>query len=321
MNGWRIGGPFIVKIAFTVLVAAILSGFAVRNLESFRHKALPRFSMLRVWPDKAVMESRVTLERVNIHLPDFAALAAMNRNSGNSRGQLENYLRYYQYLTDAMPDRFDAHLAQGYCEYYVGRYSDAERSFLKALVLRSDHFWTYYDLGMMYFNGRVYPAALKYLNRAIELARSFDPAILSRSKVFLDIIRQDAEVNPLGNVRAALRDLYQANVISLFVMKDYAGARDMAEKGLKDMGGDDVDLMGLSGIVALELHDLQGAFDRLNDALQIAPQRGAENFFLAICLKGRGDEDGARQHYQKAQAAGFALERFLGDVQFPLKLY
>ena len=124
-------------------------------------------SYLFIDHNKIVLKTLNTLMPSSEDLSDF-----VNHPAQMDHQKLEDILIYYKYLYMIMgSDTFEKPAAcgmVGYAYYYLG---DEKRSidyFLKSVKFFDRSFWTYYDLGVIYYNKEHYQQAMYYFSLAKE---------------------------------------------------------------------------------------------------------------------------------------------------------
>ena len=311
-----------IKACLGIIILALLAFWGFSESRIFAQRVLPRLGNFRIWPDERVVQKRVMVERVNIHIPDFGQLAKVI--SGKSVGTRNEEvllagIKYFKFITDWAPDHFDAYVVRGVCEYDLGNYAEAEEALKRALVLQSNYFWSYYDLGMLYFNSGVYQAARGFLEGALARVGSYDAKVLMESKVFSDLLRADEDRPSGSEMVSALRNLHMAVAASCFILGDYACAEESSDAGRKMMGGPD--FLVLSGVASFQRGDDIRAVKFLTEAIAKDPSSGAAHFFLALSSRRMKDEAGFMVHYRKSMDLGFDPKKFLAGIKFPLRVY
>ena len=310
------------KACVVVVTLALLAFWGWSECKILQQRVVPRLGKLRLWPDGQAVRSRAMLERVNIHAPDFIRLtrALSGKDSPAERRKiLEEGIKYYGYITDLRSDRFDAYMAQGVCEYGLKNYPEAEGALKRALYLWPNFFWTYYDLGMLYFNSGVYQVARGFLEGALTRIGSYDEKVLLESKIFLDLLRADQDRLVGQGIVSPLRNLHMAIAVSCFFQRDFACVAKSSDTGRKLGGGAEFSI--LSGVAAFQMGDDVRALKFLTEAIAEDPSNGAPHFFLALSLKRTGNEAGFLMYYKKAMDLGFDPKKFLAAIKFPLRLY
>ncbi|MBF0122583.1 MAG: hypothetical protein HQL21_04125 [Candidatus Omnitrophica bacterium] len=311
-----------IKFCLAIVMVALLALWGWRECATWQQRVIPRLSKVSFLPDTRTVRSRAMLERVNIHTPDFALLArAISGNGAGTehQGALKEGAQYYRYITELAPNRFDAYLVQGACEYGLRNYPDAEQALKRALYLSPNFFWTYYDLGMFYFNNGMYPVARGFLEGALARLGSYDDKALRGSKIFMDLLRSDEGMSLSQGMVKASRDLQMASAVSCFILGDFACVMKSSDAGRKSGGG--AAFLTLSGAAAFQMKDDVRAAILLSGAIAEDPLSGAAHFFLALSLKRTGDEAGFETHYARAMELKFDPKEFLAGIKFPLRVY
>lgn len=315
---------FSVKTLLSALVCVVslvfLLNWARAEVRSFSRRFAGRPFHFLIRPDADDLFRRARILSANIHIPDFAKLAEALNGREKPEGIMTACANYHRYITDAMPNRYDAFLAQGVCEYYLGRLADAEISLTKALIVKPGSFWTYYDLGMLYFNRGVHHQAVEVLKKAAESARSYNSGDIVTSKVISDVMRADKEKDPALTFKRSYVDLYRAIATSCFVLNDQACVKEYAEAGRQMSGGEEAFFV-LLGASSYSTKNYKEALVFLTEAVRRYPESGAAYFFLSMVSKELGDAPSLLRNLQKAKELGFNPDHFLSGIEFPLRLY
>jgi tetratricopeptide (TPR) repeat protein len=110
---------------------------------------------------------------------------------------------YYRMASDLFPEIDAPHFLLGYCDYYMGDLDTARAQFEKTVDLNPYFFWSYYDLGVIYFQQRDYYKSAVILNKALSLRKEYTLEILHQSAFYMQIWRylsdpKQALANNLG---------------------------------------------------------------------------------------------------------------------------
>jgi tetratricopeptide (TPR) repeat protein len=97
-------------------------------------------------------------------------------------GRPYTFSLYYGKVAEMFPDNDAGHYLSGYCEYYSGKLDPARAQFEEAIRLNPYFFWSYYNLGVIYFQQG------DFLKSADILSRTFT----FKKEITLDILRQGA---------------------------------------------------------------------------------------------------------------------------------
>jgi len=94
---------------------------------------------------------------------------------------------YYQMAVDLMPNIDAAHFLLGFCEYYMGNPDEARLQFEKSVDLNPYYFWSYYNLGVIYFKQGDFLQSAVILNKTFTLKNEITLGILHQDPFYQQI--------------------------------------------------------------------------------------------------------------------------------------
>ncbi|MBF0569161.1 MAG: tetratricopeptide repeat protein [Candidatus Omnitrophica bacterium] len=104
------------------------------------------------------------------------------------RQALEDCRYYHRQVADLVPPSSgEAWAMVGVCSYGLGREDEALKAFQRSLKKTPVFFWTYYNLGVFWFNKGDFMKAGDFFAKAGQLDPKYSMTVFGRSKVFADI--------------------------------------------------------------------------------------------------------------------------------------
>lgn len=203
--------------ALTVLLLALSLGLGGVLLWAIRHDFMAIRTKISNSALGASLKSQrqkvkakakaITLNHLKPSFDDFVAYRVNHGRADISR----NYTIYYERLVEYMPQRPEAYALLGFCYYQTGKSQEAIASFISAMKLNPDFFWTPYNLGVIYFRQGRYQEAATMLRRAIALKPQVTLKTIFSSRIYGEIIRsvKDFDYAIEKNLQAGYRDAYR----------------------------------------------------------------------------------------------------------------
>ncbi len=102
--------------------------------------------------DKIILGLKV--RTLNHLLPaSFESLLEVGNSpqSVSSRNELNHYRDFFEKVVTYMPERWDAPALLAYCLYYSGDIAHSQTLYEKSIGINKNFFWSYYNLGLIYF--------------------------------------------------------------------------------------------------------------------------------------------------------------------------
>jgi len=166
------------------------------------------------------------------YLPYFAGIVAGTEKPKKEwmytyyLGRPYTFSLYYGKAVEMFPENDTVHFLSGYCEYYAGDINSARGQFEESMKINPYFFWSYYDLGVIYYQQGDLLKSAEVLGKALSLKKDFTLDILHQGAFYGQIWQYI--VNPpqiLGrNLDEGQEDA--AFLVALYLVK--AGRQDQA---------------------------------------------------------------------------------------------
>jgi tetratricopeptide (TPR) repeat protein len=133
---------------------------------------------------------------------------------------------YYQKTVDLFPDNGAAHYLLGFCEYYMGNQDVAVTQFEKSVEADPYFFWSYYNLGVIYFQQGKLRKSVEIMTKALSLSNEITLAIINRDSLFHQIWHKVANPSEVleRNVEEGQKDAVLVMTASFIKAGGYAQA-------------------------------------------------------------------------------------------------
>ncbi|MBF0388358.1 MAG: tetratricopeptide repeat protein [Candidatus Omnitrophica bacterium] len=152
-----------VPVIFFYLIVALALFFTINSRKVAEH----------AWPK--------TLSRLRV---DYSALVRASGGGEPERPQLIDSKRYFNAVNSIYGQRSDADAFLGVTHFYLGDRNSARAAFLRLEAKESGFFWAKYDLAVLAFQEKNYPAALDYCQQALQLPTERSVTFMMTSKVY-----------------------------------------------------------------------------------------------------------------------------------------
>lgn len=96
---------------------------------------------------------------------------------------------YYQMAENLLPNIDSVHYLLGYCEYYRGDIDEARTQYERSIDLDPYFFWSYYNLGVIYFRQGDFLKSAEVLNKAFSLKNEISLGVLHQNPFYQQIWR------------------------------------------------------------------------------------------------------------------------------------
>ncbi len=119
--------------------------------------------------------------------------------------ELRENLEYYRRIIKYMPDMAEAYSLLAFCDYYQGDIKGSINNYLKAIKLRPENFWNYYDLAVIFWKNGARDAARQIMARALRTDAKTTLMNIYSSKIYRDILWMSAhkDYDPLKELQNA----------------------------------------------------------------------------------------------------------------------
>ncbi len=160
------------KILCAIVTLALAAGMAVKINHDYR------------WARMRVVNGLMTAL-------EFKGLLTLEQPGGRLEDhEIRRFKSYFQQVTRLLPNQAEAYAMTGFCLFHLGQKDAALKSYQKAISIRPEFLWFYYDAGIICLSQRNYSEAAGYFQKALLTQPQINLAIVTQSKVFVDIIRQ-----------------------------------------------------------------------------------------------------------------------------------
>lgn len=188
-------------------------------------------------------EQKSKLASVSIYypyLPYFAGIVAgmeiprKEWMDGYYLGRPYIFSQYYGKAVEMFPANDAGHFLLGYCEYYSGDINSARGQFEESLKINPYFFWSYYNLGVIYFQQGDFFKSAEALNKGLSVKKESTLEILRQGAFYGQIWQYIA--NPQ---QIAARDLDEGQEDAALLLAAYlvkAGRRTEALEIIQSIG-------------------------------------------------------------------------------------
>lgn len=172
-------------------------GFLINQREKIQHKA-----------------QVITL---NYAIPDFTSLVNFLNSPNESGQEAQNYLSYYQMVSNTFPDLPEGYAVLGLLYFYMGDETRAIENFKMAAKLNPNSFYAYYNLGLLYLIKAEYQEAADALKKAVGCDPKKVIENIYSSRIYVQLI--GAMTKDQKKDVANLQDDYEAALKYLAITK------------------------------------------------------------------------------------------------------
>ena len=230
---------------------------------------------------------------------------------------VDDCIYYHQRVVDFIPShRAEAYAMMAFCQERKGQYSKAINSYKQSLKLNPAYFWTYSNLGSIYYNMGKYDEAITYYENALNQDMRVATLVPLISKVYKDV--SSSELVPAYKSSVSLTRGYEDAALflvsSLFKSGNYKKLFDVSLTLLKDGNKDTEIFMYYAGLAAYQLKLYDRAIVLLQKYVKINPLCWQGSYYLGVSLKEYGKEDYARGYLFQAENLKSKYGDILPDV-------
>jgi tetratricopeptide (TPR) repeat protein len=141
---------------------------------------------------------------------------------------------YYQKSVDLLPERDEPHFLLGFCDYYLGNPDEAVVQYGKSMEINPYFFWSYYDLGVIYFQQGDFLSSATILNKALSLRKDITLSILYQSPFYRQIWHEMANLPQIFEIN--LSEGQEDTMLLLAACFVNAGGYDQALQIIQSVG-------------------------------------------------------------------------------------
>ncbi len=174
------------------------------------------------------------------YLPYFAGIVAGTEKPRKEwmntyyAGQPYIFGLYYAKIVEMFPDNDAGHFLLGYCDYYSGDINSAREQFERSVKINPYFFWSYYDLGVIYFQQGDISKSAEILNKAFTVKKEFTLEILHQGAFYGQIWQYIA--NPPQIAARNLDEGQEDAALLLAVYLVRAGRDEQAIEMIRSIG-------------------------------------------------------------------------------------
>ncbi|MDE2221763.1 MAG: hypothetical protein KGK03_01695 [Candidatus Omnitrophica bacterium] len=194
--------------------------------------------------EHSLANQKAKIMAISYYFPDFSYFSDIVAGRAQPRAELMDgyhfgkpyiFHMYYQLTANYFPDNDVAQYLLGFCDYYMEHMDKAKRHYEKSLAINPYFFWTYYNLGVIYFRQRDYYHSAVFLNKALSVRKEIALAMLSQSPFYRQIWHNLNDPPQIleGNLMTAQQDALLL-MAACFVK---AGAYDQALRVVQSVPG------------------------------------------------------------------------------------
>jgi tetratricopeptide (TPR) repeat protein len=189
------------------------------------------------------VEQKSKLASISVYYPFFPYFAGIVVGIEHPRkewmdtyylGRPYIFSLYYGKVAEMYPDNDAGHYLLGYCEYYSGDIDMAREQFEKTIKLDPSFFWSYYNLGVIYFQQGNFFKSADILSKAFTF----------KKEITLNVLRQETFYGQIWSYIADPpqilgKDLDEGQEDAAFLLAAYlvkAGRFDQALQIIRPIG-------------------------------------------------------------------------------------
>ncbi len=208
--------------------------------------------------------------------------------------KLNEFIGYYEKVTELLPRKADAFGILGFCYYYAQEKGKAIKSYQRAIELNPHFFWFYYNLGSIYFEMRQYDKAIASFKKALE--QSLESALLFirySTRIYQPILvrRSDYSDGFLSKIKEQnSQECYAFIVLSYYHLKKYDETINIANyaAGLYPDKKDKEFYYYYMGLSLFEQKEFRKAFFFFEKVISINPDNAEALYILGVITKSLG---------------------------------
>lgn len=176
---------FIVFVSFAAIFILLIIRDNYGHYRAFLSK-MPLFSSLI--RENEIAKVRARAMALTFIEPDFKPLAQhILTGASLEQNQIEQYLGYYLKAREEFPRIAEVHAMLGFFYSLLDDAQSARKCYEKAVQLNLNFFWSYYNLGRLYFKEGDYLKALSYVQEALAQNKQATLKNITNSRVYHQI--------------------------------------------------------------------------------------------------------------------------------------
>lgn len=256
----------------------------------------------------------------------FSPLVSLEAEQRIDTQLFQRYYLFYQTLASADPARAESWGMLGFIASFTGDLDQATKYYQKAIELKPDYFWFYYNQGVVHVRNRNDGAAIMVLEKAVRLAPGTALDLIRSSKIVYWPIMKDAKMTGddlTERLRIGYRNVYLL-LIGLYEksgnyakMLEYAGYALASNVKSQDL------FYYYAGLSSWKLGQANKAEANLYQSIQYNPRFYEAHTLLAEVLQKTKGPEAARE--AKSTAENLLKEGqkpfYLRDIRIRLMLF
>lgn len=180
----------ICQIVLTFSLIAALGFFIKKDFIKLQSVIAANPLMKGLIVQREKVKHKAMMITINHYRPDLSQWRIFLRDQDVlDQRFLSDSVKYYQTISDYVPDIAEAQHLLGVCHFLLGHTQQALANQQQAVVLEPRFFWAWYDLGLMYYQQGDFSQSAKAFQQALRVSPVETMRIARSSKIFVEILR------------------------------------------------------------------------------------------------------------------------------------
>ncbi|HLF18691.1 MAG TPA: hypothetical protein VI749_07355 [Candidatus Omnitrophota bacterium] len=253
---------------------------------------------------KYLKEKRKAVE-VSYYLPDFEGLARHVISPEESPDiEPDSYISYYTKVEEKYPDLKTVYPFQGYFYAKAEYFDKAIEAYELAVKDNPYHFWSYYNLALLYHRKEDFLTSNNLLHQALVTNPKATFYVINQMPLYRQIwkhIPAPGEVI-MSNLKKGIQDCFALLIINLYNLKEYEGLLKVFPMALEKDFSRKAFYYYYAGLASYQLKRYELALLFLQEVIKHDNQNKKAFYYLALVYMESGNEKMADAAMQRAKA-------------------
>ncbi|MCD4781262.1 MAG: tetratricopeptide repeat protein [Candidatus Omnitrophica bacterium] len=268
--------------------------------------------------DYVVLKAKlVTLSRLMPASWELLVRATESKETPEPK-ELDRYVHYLEEIIEALPNRPDSYGMLAYCRYLQGQVGESKKLYNKASDLKPDFFWFNYNLGVIHFKSKEYPAAFQFMVKALDAKkRETLRYTLNSRRIYVPFLISGAHLSPeyvLAQMRFGYENDYKVVVMSLYAMDEISEMVGYANSALREDIDDYAFFHFYLGLAQYKVKSYKLALQSFRTALRYDPYHYEALYYSSLIMQAVGKPQVAHNFLEQSkihqQSVGSRVEKY-----------
>jgi len=209
------------------------------------------------------------------------------------RGNPKGYLNYYEKLLEFYPDLKDSYAILGFLYYHLKEYNQAILNYGEAIKANPMLFWSYYNLGVLFFEKGQFDLSAQYLQKAVSLDPNESIKILRTTGVYYQIWQQDVDIQEvvLNNLKSGYQSSFILLALNYNQMGKFQEMLNITNIAIRSNFDSMESFYYMGGFASYKLESYEQAIDMFTNYVELNPDSDGAHYYLDLSIRQIGKRE------------------------------